>query len=119
MGNGYGAWMVPASGEYFSGDALKQELLVHQDAIILNYLTGSHFGTPDMVAQPGFEKLYGPWLLYINQGNDRELVADVSRRLNMSAPVGLTAGWMIRAIPAYALPSAAACTPMRRTLWWY
>ncbi|QYM92138.1 polysaccharide lyase family protein [Dickeya zeae] len=80
MGNGYGAWMVPASGEYFSGDALKQELLVHQDAIILNYLTGSHFGTPDMVAQPGFEKLYGPWLLYINQGNDRELVADVSRR---------------------------------------
>ncbi|MCA7013695.1 rhamnogalacturonate lyase [Dickeya dadantii] len=80
MGNGYGAWMVPASGEYYSGDALKQELLVHQDAIILNYLTGSHFGTPDMVAQPGFEKLYGPWLLYINQGNDRELVADVSRR---------------------------------------
>ncbi|WFN57038.1 polysaccharide lyase family protein [Dickeya lacustris] len=80
LGNGYGAWLVPASDEYYSGDALKQELLVHQDAIILNYLTGSHFGTPDMVAQPGFEKLYGPWLLYINQGGDREVLADASRR---------------------------------------
>ncbi|SLM61960.1 polysaccharide lyase family protein [Dickeya aquatica] len=80
LGNGYGAWLVPASHEYYSGDALKQELLVHQDAIILNYLTGSHFGTPDMVAQPGFEKLYGPWLLYINQGSDRELLADARRR---------------------------------------
>ncbi|WP_315708317.1 polysaccharide lyase family protein [Brenneria uluponensis] len=80
MGNGFGAWLVPASYEYYSGDALKQELLVHQDAIILNYMTGSHFGTPDLVAPPGWEKLYGPWLLYINQGSDTQLIADVNRQ---------------------------------------
>lgn len=80
FGHGVGAWLIHASPEYFSGDALKQELLVHQDAIILNYMTGAHFGTPDMVARPGWKKLYGPWLLYINQGNQQQMLNDASRR---------------------------------------
>lgn len=79
-GNNVGAWLIHASGEYFSGDALKQDLLVHQDAIILNYMTGAHMGTPDMIAPPGWKKLYGPWLLYINQGDTRKMLADANSR---------------------------------------
>lgn len=76
-GHHQGAWLIHASGEYFSGDDLKQDLLVHQDAIILNYLTGAHFGTPDMMAPPGWKKLYGPWLLYFNQGDNTQMLKDV------------------------------------------
>ena len=72
-GHHQGVWLIHASGEYFSGDTLKQELLVHQDAIILNYMTGAHFGTPDMMAPPGWKKLYGPWLLYFNQGTAKQM----------------------------------------------
>ncbi|MBN3056836.1 polysaccharide lyase family protein [Pectobacterium brasiliense] len=80
FGNGVGAWLIHGNREYFSGDALKQDLLVHQDAIILNYMTGSHFGTPDMVAPPGWKKFYGPWLLYINQGDTGHMLADAQRQ---------------------------------------
>lgn len=79
-GKNRGAWLIPGSGEYFSGDALKQDLMVHQDAIILNYMTGAHMGTPDMQAQPGWKKLYGPWLLYINQGSSEQMLADARQQ---------------------------------------
>lgn len=79
-GHDLGAWLIHASGEYFSGDALKQDLLVHQDAIILNYMTGAHLGTPDMLVAPGWKKFYGPWLLYINQGSDQQLFADAGKQ---------------------------------------
>lgn len=80
FGKERGAWLIHASGEYFSGDALKQDLMVHQDAIILNYMTGAHMGTPDMQAQPGWKKLYGPWLLYINQGSSEKMLADAGKQ---------------------------------------
>ncbi|WP_051229414.1 polysaccharide lyase family protein [Paludibacterium yongneupense] len=65
-----GAWIIPGSGEYFAGDRLKQDLLVHQDALALVYLTSTHLGSVEMVAPPGWSKLYGPWLLYLNQAQD-------------------------------------------------
>lgn len=80
FGHGVGAWLIHGNTEYFSGDALKQDLLVHQDAIILNYMTGAHLGTPDMIATPGWKKFYGPWLLYINQGDERQVIADARRQ---------------------------------------
>ncbi|MBS1204039.1 MAG: rhamnogalacturonate lyase [Proteobacteria bacterium] len=79
-GKDFGAWLIHASGEYFSGDTLKQDLMVHQDAIILNYMTGAHMGTPDMQAPPGWKKVYGPWLLYINQGNNTQMLTDAGKQ---------------------------------------
>ena len=80
FGNGYGAWLLTASHEYFSGGPLKQDLLVHQDALIANYLTGSHFGTPNLIAPTGWSKLYGPWLMYFNEGSYDQIKADVNRQ---------------------------------------
>ncbi|UIA84260.1 rhamnogalacturonate lyase [Erwinia tracheiphila] len=79
-GKNSGVWLIHASGEYFSGDTLKQDLMVHQDAIILNYLTGAHLGTPDMHAPPGWKKFYGPWLLYVNEGDKAHMLADARQQ---------------------------------------
>lgn len=84
-----GVWLIHASGEYLSGDTLKQDLLVHQDAIILNYMTGAHFGTPDMMAPPGWKKLYGPWLLYVNDGSTAD-----ARRQAFSERVSWPYRWL-------------------------
>lgn len=78
-GNGYGAWFIPVSHDYYSGGPLKQDLMVHQDAIILNYMTGAHMGTPDMIAPPGWQKLYGPWLIYLNKGTAESVIADAKK----------------------------------------
>ncbi|MGF1735136.1 polysaccharide lyase family protein [Photobacterium satsumensis] len=77
LGSGFGAWVISAGTDYFSGGALNQELLVHQDGIALNYLTGAHLGSPDMFAPADWHKVYGPWLLYINHHeNDSTLIDD-------------------------------------------
>lgn len=78
-GSGFGAWFIPVNHDYFSGGPLKQDLMVHQDAIILNYMTGAHMGTPDMIAPPKWEKMYGPWLVYFNQGDERTVLDDAAK----------------------------------------
>lgn len=77
---GFGAWIVSASREYHSGGPLKQELLVHQDSLMLNYFHSSHFGTPNQFAPPGWSKFYGPVLIYLNTGSDEEILADVAQQ---------------------------------------
>ncbi len=79
-GNNMGVWLIHGSDEYFSGDDLKQDLMVHQDAIILNYMTGAHLGTPDMLAPSGWKKFYGPWLLYVNQGDTKQMLSDANQQ---------------------------------------
>lgn len=66
----WGAWFIPMDKSCYPGGPLKQELLVHYDAIILNYLTGAHFGTGDFEVPCGWSKLYGPWCMYFNHGSD-------------------------------------------------
>ena len=43
-GHGFGAWFIPTSTESYAGGPLRQELAVHQDALILNYIGGGHYG---------------------------------------------------------------------------
>ncbi len=71
-GNGYGVWMISPSHEYIEGGPMKQELMVHVesssgDGTVLNMLVGAHFGTPAVTIPSG--KIYGPWLLYFNNGS--------------------------------------------------
>ncbi len=78
-GNGYGAWLINSTCEYYSGGPLKQDLLVHQDSLMLNYLTSTHFGTPELVIPPFFgSKMYGPWLIYFNLGKNCDILSNVN-----------------------------------------
>ena len=71
-GHGYGFFLIPVSTEYYPGGPMKQELLVHYDGIVLNYFTGSHFGTGAFHVPIGWKKFYGPFYQYFNQGEDPE-----------------------------------------------
>lgn len=71
-GHGYGFFLIPVSTEYYPGGPMKQELLVHYDGILLNYFTGSHFGTGNLHVPVGWKKFYGPFYQYFNQGEDPE-----------------------------------------------
>ncbi|MBD3187955.1 hypothetical protein GF325_14050 [Candidatus Bathyarchaeota archaeon] len=86
-GNNVGMWMIQASKEYVNGGPDKQELMVHQThatPLLLSMLQGEHFGTLAQVFTHGDEKLYGPFLLYLNAGSDRNaLIAGAKGRAMM------------------------------------
>jgi rhamnogalacturonan endolyase len=71
FGPEYGFWFVPASTEYYPSGPLKQELMVHYDGILLNYMSGAHLGTGDFHISSDWKKIYGPWSIYINDGKDK------------------------------------------------
>lgn len=73
-GDEFGAWFIPVSNEYYPSGPMKQELLVHYDGIILNYMTGAHFGTGPFNVPKDWKKLYGPWLFYINDGTGEKVI---------------------------------------------
>lgn len=79
-GEEFGAWFIPVSTEYYPSGPMKQELLVHYDGIILNYMTGAHFGTGVFDVPKDWQKLYGPWLFYINDGNGEEIINDARNK---------------------------------------
>ncbi len=83
-GSKYGAWIMNFSHEYFSGGPLKQDLLVHQDSLILNYLNSTHFGTKELII-PKYKwtKMYGPWLIYFNKGKSINLISDANMFFNI------------------------------------
>lgn len=71
FGDKYGFWFIPVSTDYYPSGPLKQELMVHYDSILLNYMQGAHLGTGDFIIKPGWQKMYGPWCIYINEAKDK------------------------------------------------
>ena len=79
-GHGFGVWFMPVSTEYYAGGPLRQDLLVHQDALILNYFQGAHYGGGGPGAFQNNEKLFGPWFTYINTGEPVAMIADAKQK---------------------------------------
>jgi rhamnogalacturonan endolyase len=73
-GHGFGIFYMPISTEYYGGGPLKQELIIHQDALILNYIQGEHYGAGNLNFPATYEKLFGPWLVYVAAGADNDAV---------------------------------------------
>jgi rhamnogalacturonan endolyase len=79
-GHGFGVFFIPPSTESYAGGPLRQELIVHQDALILNYLGGGHFGGGGSATGRNGEKIHGPWYLYFNTGPTPEaIIADAKK----------------------------------------
>jgi rhamnogalacturonan endolyase len=78
-GNKYGFWFIPVDKSGYPSGPLKQDLLVHYDGILLNYMVGSHFGTLDFKVPHKWKKMYGPWCCYLNEGAD--LIEDAKKRV--------------------------------------
>jgi rhamnogalacturonan endolyase len=80
FGHGFGAFFMPVSTEAYAGGPLRQELDVHQDALILNYLGGGHFSGGGTAGALNGEKIFGPWYLYINSGDTPDaIIADAKK----------------------------------------
>jgi rhamnogalacturonan endolyase len=80
LGHGFGAWFIPVSTESYAGGPLRQDLAVHQDALILNYLGGGHLGSGGTASGRNGEKLHGPWYVYFNKGDSLDaIVADAKK----------------------------------------
>ncbi|KAF9895165.1 hypothetical protein FE257_000067 [Aspergillus nanangensis] len=72
-GDEFGSWYINPGKDYYNGDQLKQELMVHResatgDAVQLNMIHGTHFMASSTDVFPK-EKIWGPWLWYLNDGS--------------------------------------------------
>jgi hypothetical protein len=79
-GKWVGAFFMPVSTESYAGGPLRQELIVHQDALILNYIGGGHFGGGGTAYGRNGPKMHGPWFLYLGSGETADqLIADAKK----------------------------------------
>jgi hypothetical protein len=77
FGHGFGAFFMPVSTEAYASGPLRQELAVHQDALILNYLGGGHFSGGGPAGGRTGQKMFGPWYVYFNTGKTTNaIIAD-------------------------------------------
>ena len=82
-GDDFGTWVISASDEYLNGGPLKQELMVESTTttpIILKMLQGAHFGAGGQQVHVGWEKLYGPFLFYVNKGDKQTTYLDAQQK---------------------------------------
>ena len=78
-----GVWTIPVTPEYINGGPLKQELTVHTDTkspLMLQMFQGEHFGAVHQQYVKGDRKLYGPFLMYFNEGSRQQMIADAARQ---------------------------------------
>lgn len=79
-----GAWVITPSYEWVASGVQKQELMVHQTEttpILLAHFESNHFGSVTTRFSQGQEKLYGPYLFYINHGDSQDvMIADAKTR---------------------------------------
>ncbi|MCU1233207.1 MAG: hypothetical protein JWP63_1174 [Candidatus Solibacter sp.] len=54
--------------------------MVHQDALILNYFQGAHYGGGAPGNFTGNQKLFGPWFTYIKTGEPAAMIADAKKK---------------------------------------
>jgi rhamnogalacturonan endolyase len=78
-----GFWLVNPSVEFLSGGPTKVEFLAHRDTtpvaapIVFNYWRSSHYGgaVVEVGAGEHWSKVIGPFLLYVNTGDDPKALA--------------------------------------------
>ena len=83
MSDHIGVWAIPVTPEYINGGPLKQELTVHTDTkspLMLQMFQGEHFGSVHQEYVKGDRKLYGPFLMYFNEGTRQQMIADARQQ---------------------------------------
>jgi len=82
-GGGFGVWTIQPTHEYINGGPTDQELTVHQTdttVVLLAHIQAAHYGSGSTMLgtnDGSWTKLYGPWLMYVNEDADlRAMWAD-------------------------------------------
>lgn len=84
-----GIWLTPLGGITNSTSAATygvgpqhQDLAIHQDGLILNYMDPNHFGLPSYPVPKGYTRFYGPFLHHSTIGpmsNPEDFFADANQ----------------------------------------
>lgn len=82
-GSEFGSWYINPGKDYYNGNQLKQELMVHResssgDAVQLNMVHGTHFMASSADVFPD-GKTWGPWLWYLNDGDKADAAARAAK----------------------------------------
>lgn len=84
FGEDIGLSIIRPSSEYLVGGPWKQEYFVEQTAttpLVHFYEQVRHFGVPNVTPDKGWEKIYGPYVIYLNEAEGFEdLWTDVKRQ---------------------------------------
>ncbi len=94
LGHGFGAWFIPVSNESYAGGPLRQDLAVHQDALILNYIGGGHLGSGGSASGRNGDRLMGPWYVYFNKGDTLESIAADAKKTALAEQKKWPYQWM-------------------------
>ncbi|MDK7952431.1 polysaccharide lyase family protein [Lactobacillus paragasseri] len=73
-GDNFGAWLITPDKSFYGSGPLNQDLMIHYDGLILNYLFSEHFGKGLNILPTDFKKMYGPWCLYLNNSSFEDVV---------------------------------------------
>ncbi len=82
MSDHIGVWAIGCSMEYVNGGALRQDLTVHSDiksTLLLQMFQSGHYGAYAPTFDAGKQKIYGPFMLYLNKGARADMIADAKR----------------------------------------
>ena len=82
MSDNTGVWNIACSHEWANGGPMKQELTVHatsKSPITIQMLQGEHFGASSQYFKENETKIYGPFLIYLNQGTKQQMIDDAKK----------------------------------------
>jgi rhamnogalacturonan endolyase len=97
VGSEWGLWVISASSEYLNGGPVKQNLTVHQTEstpVLLKMLQSAHYGSGAIRVQGGWQKLYGPFLVYANRAAERRRLWHDAKRQAVREVAAWPYPWM-------------------------
>ena len=93
--SGIGFWILYGSTEDQNGGPTKQHNTAHFPHAIMKILTCSHYGAaPVTVGTEHWQKIYGPWMVYINAGGDQDQLWLDAKRKSASEQDAWPYAWM-------------------------
>lgn len=97
-----GCWVLYGSTEDQNGGPTKQHNTAHFPRILLKILTCSHYGAAGVrVGTNSWEKIYGPWMIYLNSGGNLDQLWTDAKRKVAAERAAWPYAWMRN--PAYPL----------------
>ncbi|MDF7669101.1 polysaccharide lyase family protein [Lactobacillus sp. ESL0703] len=72
FGDNIGLWILTPDKSFYSCGPLNQDLMLHYDGLVLNYLVSEHFGKGLFTVPSNWSKVYGPWVIYLNNGSVKD-----------------------------------------------
>ena len=85
-GDGVGLSLIQPNKDWMPGGPTRQAITTHTVAegqILLWHENARHYGATDIEPEPGWEKVYGPFFLYVQDGeSDSEMWADAQSQLS-------------------------------------